>query len=200
MQETQVQSLSWEDPLEEEMATHSSILVQRILWAGRPWFCKESNATERAGELFTEMFAYSWIRWSGNFLKIVNSNMYQENQLWKADDRTVWFCHCFAISEWNRVGWSQSIAPFPCNNCASLPIAFKSMRRDLYAWFIDSTTLPRLEKQPCLGHIFNLSASAFPSVLWGICYCSQLPQRWLEIAQFSKNLKAETLSPTAIHY
>ena len=30
MQETQVQSLGWEDPLEKEMATHSSILVWRI--------------------------------------------------------------------------------------------------------------------------------------------------------------------------
>ena len=30
MQETQVQSLSWEDPLEEEMATHSSIVAWRI--------------------------------------------------------------------------------------------------------------------------------------------------------------------------
>ena len=27
IQETQVQSLGWEDPLEEEMATHSSILA-----------------------------------------------------------------------------------------------------------------------------------------------------------------------------
>ena len=30
MQETQVRSLSWEDPLEESMATHSSILAWRI--------------------------------------------------------------------------------------------------------------------------------------------------------------------------
>ena len=30
MQETWVQSLSWEDPLEEGMATHSSILIWRI--------------------------------------------------------------------------------------------------------------------------------------------------------------------------
>ena len=29
-QETQVQSLGWEDPLEKEMATHSSILVWEI--------------------------------------------------------------------------------------------------------------------------------------------------------------------------
>ena len=32
MQETQVQSLGWIDPLEEEMATLSSILVWRIPW------------------------------------------------------------------------------------------------------------------------------------------------------------------------
>ena len=30
MQETQVQSLGWEDPLEKGIATHSSILVWRI--------------------------------------------------------------------------------------------------------------------------------------------------------------------------
>ena len=32
MQETQVQSLGWEDPLEKGMATHSSILAWRIQW------------------------------------------------------------------------------------------------------------------------------------------------------------------------
>ena len=32
MQETRVRSLGWEDPLEKEMATHSSILVWRIPW------------------------------------------------------------------------------------------------------------------------------------------------------------------------
>ena len=31
-EETQVQSLSWKDPLKEGMATHSSILVWRIPW------------------------------------------------------------------------------------------------------------------------------------------------------------------------
>ena len=31
-QETRVQSLGWEDPLEEEMATHYSVLAWRIPW------------------------------------------------------------------------------------------------------------------------------------------------------------------------
>ena len=32
MQESQISSLGWEDPLEEGMATHSSILAWRIPW------------------------------------------------------------------------------------------------------------------------------------------------------------------------
>ena len=54
MQETWVQSLGWEDPLEEVMATHSSILAWRIAmdrgawWAPVPgWGREESDTTER---------------------------------------------------------------------------------------------------------------------------------------------------------
>ena len=36
MQETRVRSLGWEDPLEKEMATHSSILAWRIPWTEEP--------------------------------------------------------------------------------------------------------------------------------------------------------------------
>ena len=34
--ETQVRSLGWDDPLEKEMATHSSILAWRIPWTEEP--------------------------------------------------------------------------------------------------------------------------------------------------------------------
>ena len=36
MRETWAQSLGWEDPLEKEMATHSSILACRIPWIEGP--------------------------------------------------------------------------------------------------------------------------------------------------------------------
>ena len=48
MQETWVQYLVWEDPLEKEMATHSSILAWKIPWGlvgYSPWGHKESNTT-----------------------------------------------------------------------------------------------------------------------------------------------------------
>ena len=36
MQEARVRSLGWEDPLEKEMAAHSSILAWRIPWTEEP--------------------------------------------------------------------------------------------------------------------------------------------------------------------
>ena len=35
-QETRIQSLGWEDPLEEEMATHSSLPAWKIPWTEEP--------------------------------------------------------------------------------------------------------------------------------------------------------------------
>ena len=63
MQETEeswVQSLDWEDPLEEEMASHSSILAWKISWTEGPGglqsmeYQKESDMTEQL--IFQESF------------------------------------------------------------------------------------------------------------------------------------------------
>ena len=59
MQETWVWSLGWEDPLEEGVATHSSILAWRIPMEGSlvgcsPWGCKELDTTERPGTTHRE--------------------------------------------------------------------------------------------------------------------------------------------------
>ena len=48
MQETRVQSLGWEDPLQKGRATHSSILVWRIPWTEKPG---GQNAAEKVFEV-----------------------------------------------------------------------------------------------------------------------------------------------------
>ena len=60
MQETRVQSLGWEDPLEEEMATHSIILAWEIPWTEEPgklqsmgW--QESDTTENSNHIFSSL-------------------------------------------------------------------------------------------------------------------------------------------------
>ena len=48
MQETRVRSLGWEDPLEKEMVTHSSILAWRIPWTEEPSGI-QSTGSQRVG-------------------------------------------------------------------------------------------------------------------------------------------------------
>ena len=48
VQETQVRSLGWEDPLEKEMATHSSILAWKISWTEKPGGL-QSMGSQRVG-------------------------------------------------------------------------------------------------------------------------------------------------------
>ena len=48
MWETWVQSLGWEDPLEKEIATHSSILAWRIPWTEEPGG-PQSMGSQRVG-------------------------------------------------------------------------------------------------------------------------------------------------------
>ena len=48
MQESWVRSLGWEDPLEKEMATHSSILAWKIQWTEEPGGL-QSMGSQRVG-------------------------------------------------------------------------------------------------------------------------------------------------------
>ena len=48
MQETQVRSLDWDDPLGKEMVTHSSVLAWKILWTEEPGWL-QSMGMQRVG-------------------------------------------------------------------------------------------------------------------------------------------------------
>ena len=48
MQETQVRSLGWEDPLQKEMATHSSTLAWKMPWMQEPGRL-QSMGSQRVG-------------------------------------------------------------------------------------------------------------------------------------------------------
>ena len=57
VRETWVQSLGQEDPLEKEMATHSSILAWRIPWTEEPGGL-QSTVSQRVGHDFTFTFTF----------------------------------------------------------------------------------------------------------------------------------------------
>ena len=100
MQETWVRSLSREDPLEKETATHSSILAWEIPWTEEPgghWFAKSqtglSNFTlaqaaitkyHRLGGLNNKLFSQFWKKnvwkWGASML-----GFWRELSYWLAD-------------------------------------------------------------------------------------------------------------------
>ena len=64
MQETWVQSLGWEDPLEEGMATHSRILAWRIPMDKEAWWATVHGVTKSWTRLnrHTQSFCFIWDR------------------------------------------------------------------------------------------------------------------------------------------
>ena len=65
MQETQVQSPGWEDPLEQEMATHSSTLAWKIPWTEEPGRLQSMGLQSwtRLSD-FTSLH-FIWLDWEG---------------------------------------------------------------------------------------------------------------------------------------
>ena len=54
MQETQIQSLGWEDPLEKEMATQSSILASKISRTEEPGGLQSMGSQRVSRDLATK--------------------------------------------------------------------------------------------------------------------------------------------------
>ena len=81
MQETQAQSLGWEDTLEEGMATHSSIVDWRIPWTRSlasysPRSNKELHRTEATEHVYTHKYTLTQ-RWkTGNPQEKLSTQIY----------------------------------------------------------------------------------------------------------------------------
>ena len=57
IQETRVPSLGWEDPLEKEMATYSSVLAWRIPWMEEPGGSLASQSWTRLSDLHNRLLS-----------------------------------------------------------------------------------------------------------------------------------------------
>ena len=96
MWETQVQSLGWEDPLEKEMATHSSTLAwkihgQRSLVCYSPWGHRESDMTEQLHFDFHSTQASGLPRWlSGKESTCQCTRLRFDPWVWKVTWRRIW--------------------------------------------------------------------------------------------------------------
>ena len=81
MLETWVRSLDWEDPLEKEMAIHSSTLAWKIPWMeepGRLHVIAESDTTKQLHWL-----QESETKWEGTLKTYIASQTHQSLQIWE---------------------------------------------------------------------------------------------------------------------
>ena len=78
IQETRVRSLSWEDPLEEGKATHSSILAWRIPWR------EESGGLQSIGLQRMKWLSMHWSYFIHSKRSLVSSSHFSfKKQIWK---------------------------------------------------------------------------------------------------------------------
>ena len=85
MQETQIWSLGWEDSLEKEMATHSSILAWRIPWTEEPGRL-QSIGLKRVRHDWVTNYMYHFtptLQWNEYCADIKNN--VEENWIWRKD-------------------------------------------------------------------------------------------------------------------
>ena len=63
VQETQVQSLGWEDPMEKEMATYSSTLAWKIPWVEEPGRLKSMGSLRVGHDWVTLLSLFTFMHW-----------------------------------------------------------------------------------------------------------------------------------------
>ena len=123
MRETRVRSLGWEDPLEKEMVTHSSILAQRIPWMEEPdglQFHMVAKSWTRLSD-FTSPH-YSNTVWPQH--RLDNRSQWPENRT--LDYSTLWYLNNFCChnGKWSEIPSVQAFfalhsQPSLCESCST---------------------------------------------------------------------------------
>ena len=191
MQETRARFLGWEDPLEGETATHSSVLAWRILWTGEsgsysPWGHKESDNRETMTSTFT-----------------IYLNMEQTYVcLYKSKTCTKMFAAELSIiaPKRNNVNGHKIVSIVSLQSCLTLcdamdcnPLGF-SVHRILQAkileWVpISSSRASSWPRAPLIPHIMSDRFFISSDTTWIIC------DLFIHSVQFSCSVMSDSLKP-----
>ena len=99
MQETWVRSLGWEDPLEKEMAIHSSILAWRIPWTEEPGGL-QSTGSQRVGHYWATSLHFNILICPG----ILMENLMTSQKLTKGLNELANMLITFMVCIWKIMG------------------------------------------------------------------------------------------------
>ena len=103
MKENWVRSLGQEDPWEEEMATHSSILSWRIPWTKEPGGLQSMGSLGVGHDWTTSLSLFTFMHWKGN------GNPLQCSCLENPRDRGAWWAAVYGVTHSRtRLKWLSS--------------------------------------------------------------------------------------------
>ena len=123
-QETRVQSLGWEDPLEEGITTHSYILAWRIPWTEEPgrlqsigwqrvghdwsdWACRNANKHSNVNKMYIDLIQYQVQHWIRYFMLMSWGLLW-----WLRQERICLQCERPGFDPWvSKILWRRNWQP-----------------------------------------------------------------------------------------
>ena len=142
MQETQVWSLGWEDPLEEEMATHSSILV---------WKIPRTEEPGRLQSMVLQRVGHSWVT------KHIYHFCCRPDRYWRQPGRLVHVCVTLVALE----------GPGVCRRVVSVGVCHP---REASLATLASVCCPFIEKSHYWGDQDEIPLFPSKCLLTGLCW------------------------------
>ena len=159
MWETWVQSLGWEDPLEEDMAIHSSILAWRILMDRRPWWAIVHGVAK----------SQTWLKWLSTAQQPEGLAVQSVGP--KQNEYTGFLTEkLFRTSRWWQQGIKLSarlfwISIFPCDCLSHTPTEL-ILGSEIKTW-LTQQGLTRLVLGMAVGDCLKILWRSYPSILQG---------------------------------
>ena len=107
MRETRVRSLDWEDPLEKEMAAHSSTLAWKIPWTEQPGRLQSMGSQRVRHNWVTSLSLFFLLGNSGISRQITNTDYHPPSQSGKLILHNILFKQVYVAEKVREGGWKR---------------------------------------------------------------------------------------------
>ena len=200
MRETWVRSLGREDPLEKEMATHSSILAWRIPWTEEPgrlqstgsqrvghdWATSPSPSNEHPGLISSRMDWLDLLAVQGTLKSLLQHHSSKASILQRSAFFTVQFSHPYMATgktiAWTKQTFVGKVMSLLLNMLSRLVITFHPRsKRLLISWLQSPSAVilePKKIKSDTVSTVFPSISHEVMCYSWYLFKHKEIPKLW----------------------